>query len=148
MSLGHQVDLGAGTGPFHYNKVMGAAQTVKRRTALAEEILFFGVIRLRGGVHPGDAVEHHLGADVADRFEQHRIHVAMGRDPGRLGLDDLGPAHLRPLGRDAGVVRHVLGLERRHPESPVGKDPAQGGGDNGLAHIRTGPQHGQAGCFF
>ena len=142
---GHEVDLGAGAGTLHDDQVAGPAQPLQGGAALGKQMVLARVIGAARGLQPGSAVEHHLRALVAHRLEQHRVHVTVGRDPGRLGLNDLRPAHLQPLGRDPGIVRHVLGLERRHPQTPVGEDAAQGGGDHGFAHVRAGSEHGQAG---
>ena len=40
----------------------------------------------------------------------------VGSDARGLGLRGLGPADLAAVGGDGGVERHVLRLERRHPE--------------------------------
>ena len=144
----HEIDLGAGTSALHDHEVMGLPQPVQGRAALAEQKLLLPVVGLRRGLQPGAAVEHHLGPHIAGRLEQHGIHVHMRDDPGRFGLNDLRPPHLGALGRDPGIVRHVLSLERRNPDAAIGKDPAQGSRDDTLADIRSGPEDSQARCTF
>ena len=59
----------------------------------------------------GPAEDDDLAARVALRLDEHRIHAHVGLDAGREGLQVLRDADL-PAGDDAGVVRHVLRLER------------------------------------
>ena len=78
------------------------------------------------------------GAGLALRLQEHRVHVHGGRDARRPGLEGLGAADLAAVGRDGGVVRHVLRLERPHPEAPAGVEAGEPGNDQRLADIGAG----------
>ena len=82
------------------------------------------------------------------RLEQDGVHGHLGRDTGGLGLGRLGPPDLVPGGGHGRVERHVLGLERRHPDAAPGQQPAQPGHHRRLAGVAGGaadhqpaPQH-------
>ncbi len=94
------------------------------------------VARLHGGDHP--PLHHHLGADLALRLQQHRVHVDRGRHPGGPGLQRLRAADLAAVRGDGGVVRHVLRLERAHPQAPVGEGARQPRHDQRLADVGAG----------
>ena len=143
----HQVDLRARTGPLHHHGIEACANPVQRRGGRVKKRLCFRVVVCGRGVFQYFSEQHHLGAALAGRFEQYGIHVHVRGDAGRLGLDDLGPAHFQPFRGDPGVVGHVLGLERGDGKPPVGKTPAQGCRDDALSHVRSGPQHRQAICL-
>ena len=145
--LGHEVDLGAGAGPFHHHEVVGRAQALQGLGRLPEEPLLALVVIAGGAVAVNAAQQDHLGADLGGRLEQHGVHVDMRGQLGRLGLDDLGPPHFKPLRGHAGVVGHVLGFEGGHPHSPPDERPAQGGRDHALAYVRAGSQNGDAGSY-
>ena len=81
----------------------------------------------RRGIAPDPALNHHLGAGLGLRLEQHRVHVGDRRDAAGARLQRLGPADLAAVGGDRGVVRHVLRLERPHGQPAPGKGAAQPG---------------------
>ena len=93
------------------------------------------------------SVHHHLRSAVGLGFEQHRVHVHRRRKPGGAGLERLRTADLAAAGTRRSVVRHVLGLERRHPESTPPRQPAQPGHDHGLADVRAGTLDHQRPAF-
>src|SRR5215831_10329060 len=62
-----------------------------------------------------------------------------------MRLEDLGARHLEAIEGDAGLIRHVLRLERHHVEAFVGEQAAQAGGHDALAHVRRGSQYGEGG---
>ncbi len=83
-----------------------------------------------------------LGAGVALRLQQDRVHIdRRGRTAGqslqRLRPADLAGATLRIGRNDGGVVGHVLRLERPHPQAAIGEDAAQTGDQHRLAHVRA-----------
>jgi hypothetical protein len=143
--LRHEVDFGAGAGALQDDQLECPAQAFQRPGCFSEQMLLLGVVVARAAVPAAGPQQDHLAADVAGRLQQDGVHVHMGRYPGGLGLDDLGAAHLEPLRRHPGVVGHVLGLERRHFYAPPAEDAAQGRRDDALAHIRAGPEDGEAG---
>jgi hypothetical protein len=57
------------------------------------------------------AVDDDLGADIARRFQQHRVHVGVRRDAGRHRLQRLRATDFAAVGGDRAVQRHVLRLE-------------------------------------
>ena len=92
--------------------------------------------RLRRAEHA--ALHHHLRADLALRFQQHRIHVDARRHAGRPRLQRLGAADLAAIGRDGGIVRHVLRLERPDRQPARGKARHRPGHQKRLADIGAG----------
>ena len=91
------------------------------------------------------AVDDHLGAGIALRLEQHRVHMDRRRPPRRPRLKRLGPADLAAVGGDRGVVRHVLRLERCHLEPAPDERPAEPGDDHRLADMAAGALDHQGG---
>jgi antitoxin CptB len=71
------------------------------------------------------ALAPQLGADIALRLQQHRVHVDGRRGAAGHGLQRLGAADLAAVGGDGGVVGHVLRLERPHDQAAIGEQPAQ-----------------------
>jgi hypothetical protein len=51
---------------------------------------------------------------IRTRLQQHRIHRRLRSEAGGLRLQVLRAADLGAVGADAGIVGHVLGLERRN----------------------------------
>ena len=84
------------------------------------------------------SVHHHLRGPIGLGLEQHRVHVHRRGEPGRAGLEGLGPADLAPPGARRGVVRHVLRLERGDGDPAPACDPAEPGHDCRLPDIRAG----------
>ena len=72
------------------------------------------------------ALHDHLRADLALGLQQHRVHVHAGRHACRPRLQRLRAADLAAIGRDGGVVRHVLRLERPHLEPASREDAGTG----------------------
>src|SRR5262245_53691754 len=89
---------------------------------------------------------NHLGTATAFRLEEDGIHVSSRGYTGGSGLHRLGASNLGPVGTHGGVIRHVLGLERRHPHATSGKEPAQGSDQETLAYRRTGALDHQHAC--
>ncbi len=66
--------------------------------------------------------------------------------PGRPGLHRLSDADLRAVLGDPGVEAHILGLEGRDPEAPIGEQAAEGGDKSALAGMGGGAEdHEKAG---
>jgi hypothetical protein len=114
-----QVDLGGGARALDEDEVGVFREAREAVQDGGQEPGFPGLVvaRLHGGDHP--ALHHHLGADLALRLQQDRVHVHGGRHPGGAGLERLRPADLAAVGGDGGVVRHVLRLERPDPQAPA-----------------------------
>ena len=112
------------------------------------EALFVG--KIFAGIHIAQDLSLHddLGARVGGRLEQDGVHAHVRQDPGRLGLHDLGPAHLQALLRDIGIEGHILGLEGGHPEAVLAEDPAQARGQKALARIGHGSLDHDRFCHY
>ena len=92
------------------------------------------------------ALHDHLRADLALRFEQHRVHMHRWLDIGRQSLERLGAADLAAFRRHGGVVRHVLRLERPDAESAPHQRASEPGDQQRLADARPRAlQHEDAG---
>ena len=133
-----QVDLRGAAGAFDQHEVGLFPQPREafehRRHELRLHLLVGG--RLGGAV---DAALHHdLRADLALRLEQHRVHVHARRDPRGARLQRLGAADLAAIRRDRGIVRHVLRLERPHPQAAIGEGARQRSDDQRFADIGAG----------
>ena len=102
------------------------------------------IARRRAALYP--AAQHDLRRAVRLRLQQHRVHVADRRDAAGPRLQRLRPADLAAICRHRGVVRHVLRLERPHPEPAPRKGARQPGDEQRLADIGAGAlQHQRAG---
>ena len=82
------------------------------------------------------AVQHDLRLSVALRLQQDRVHVGGDFYTGGGGLHRLRPSQFPASGRHPGVVRHVLGLERRHRTAVLVKDAAKRRCEHALANRR------------
>ena len=91
----------------------------------------------------GLAQHDDLRARVGLRLDQHRVHARLGRDARRRRLHDLRPPELAAVRCHAGVVAHVLGLERRDAQALVGQQAAERGGQVRLAGVRRAALHHQ-----
>ena len=79
-----------------------------------------------------------LRAGLRLRLQKHRVHVHRGRDPGGARLQHLRAADLAAVGGHAGIVRHVLRLERRNVQPAIRERATKSGHDQRLADIRAG----------
>jgi hypothetical protein len=84
------------------------------------------------------ALHDHLAAAVTLRLEQHRVHVDARRGEAGARLQRLGAADLAAVGRDRGVGRHVLRLERPHAQPAARKGAAESGDEQRLADVGAG----------
>ena len=99
---------------------------------------FVGVVVLRLHLAQRPAVDDHLGAGVAGRFEQHRVHVGVRLHSGGLGLYRLGATDLAAVAGDRAVEGHVLRLERRHADTLALEQAAQSGDHGAFTGIGGG----------
>ena len=137
-----EVDLGRAAGALDDDELVLAAQPVERRGHRRPQVRAALAPRHRGEVGPGDAVDDDLAAGVGLRLQQHRVHPHVGLDAGGPGLQPLGDADLAAVD-DAGVVRHVLGLERHDVDAVAGEPAAQRRDEPALAGVRRAPEHHQ-----
>ena len=98
--------------------------------------------QLRDG-EVGRAQHDDLRARVGLGLDQHRVHAGLRRDARGCRLHDLRAAELAAVVGHAGVVAHVLRLERRDPQALVGQDAAERGGQIRLARMRGAALHHQ-----
>ena len=140
---GSQVDLRRASSAFDDDDVVLVEQAVQRvandgpepRTALAP-----GQLRDR---EVGLAEHDDLRARVGLGLDQHRIHARLRCDARGGGLHDLRPPELAAVVRHAGVVAHVLRLERRHAQAFLGQQAAECGREVRLAGVRRAALHHQ-----
>ena len=125
----HQVGIGG--------KPAESAERPFQQAALQAGI----VLRIRpaGGAAGDDDLRAALGLGL----QQHRVHVHMRRDAGSARLEGLGASDLAALGRDRGIVRHVLRFERPDAQAAPRPGPAEARDNERLARIRAGPLHHQ-----
>ena len=113
-----QVDLGRAPGALDQHHVERRGQTgVGRQRRVAGDGLVI-VIPVRIQISRRAAVDDDLGVALAGGLEQDRVHIDHRLQTGRACLLRLGPADLAAVGRHRAVQRHVLRLERRHPDPP------------------------------
>ncbi len=129
-----EIELGRAARALDDHQIGARPQPCQRRGDHLPQLGFAAIIFAGGQGVPLFAQHHDLGPAVGLRFEQHRVHVHVGRDATRLGLCHLGAADLAAFGRDAGVVAHVLRLERRNSQPTTGVEPAQAGYQQAFAH--------------
>ncbi len=103
-----QVNLRRTAGAFQHQRLILSGQALVDREDLLAQAWLVLVIAHR--IHAGRHLphQHHLRLTVAGGLEQNRIHADIRRNPGRFGLENLRPAHLFAIRRNAGVQRHIL----------------------------------------
>src|SRR6185503_14928225 len=74
---------------------------------------------------PPLATHDDLRAGLAFRLEKDGIHMHRGFYSCRTRLQHLGASDLSSVRSRAGIVRHVLRLERRHAQSTIRKGTAE-----------------------
>lgn len=82
--------------------------------------------------------QDHLRTGIRMRLEQNGIHARVGVHAGRLGLDDLSAAHFVAGGRDPGIQRHVLRLERSRAVAVLAENAAVGRRQDAFARVGRG----------
>ena len=122
---GAQIDLGGRAGTFDHDHRVGRAQALMRGQHRLHRDGFVIVVSHRVHAGHGAAVNNHLRTGVAVRFEQHRVHVGVWRQPRGLRLNRLCASDLAPLGGHGTVERHVLRLERHHADALAGHPATQ-----------------------
>ncbi len=134
-----QVDLGGGARAFDDHHVVRGEQAVQTGANRRPQML-----RTGAPLHPGQIVataaeDDHLTVRVSLGLQQHRVHPHVRSATSGQRLKILGAAHL-PRRDDAGIVAHVLRLERRDAQSLAGIPPRERGGQETL----PGPARGSA----
>ncbi len=99
--LGHEIDFRTGTLPLQHHDIIGGAQLVQSPAGRIPQPVLFLVVLHSGKVLMHLPKQDHLGADLGNGLEQHRVHIHMGGNAGRFGLDNLGPAHFKSFRGDA-----------------------------------------------
>ena len=115
---GAQVDLGRAAGALDQDEVgLGRAGDRSYRAPSAAASASARDSRAAWHCRTTLALHHDLRADLALRLQQDRVHVHRRRHAAGARLQRLGAADLAAVGGDGGVVRHVLRLERPHPQA-------------------------------
>ena len=157
MSLARRLTSDAEPAPSTSTRSQSAASRPKLSSTAPSSVGFSRLVFARPRVAHDLALHDDLGADVALRLQQHRVHVHAGGHAGGPRLQRLGAADLAAVGRDGSVVRHVLRLERPHPEAAAREDAGQPRDQHRLADVRPraldhdgagGHQNSMPSCAF
>jgi hypothetical protein len=84
----------------------------------------------------GPALDDYLRRGIAVRFEQYRIHIAMGFETTGLCLYRLRPADLAAIDGNGAVQGHVLWFERCNADTLAPQDTAQAGDERAFTGVR------------
>ena len=140
---GAQVDLGRAPCSLSHDDVEARGEVVVRGVCGRGQVTSAGLPVRRRDLAGGVAHQDDMAAPVAAGLEQHRVHRRLRGNAGSQCLDPLCPADLggRAVGggADHRVVRHVLGLVRRHLHATSREGAAQAGGEDRLAGVRGRP---------
>ncbi len=131
-----QVDLGRAPRALDDDHVVRRPQA---RQALGHDRRQLRLTRaVLAEAHAGDGptADDELRAVVRLGLQEDRVHLHRRLDARGLRLRGLSPADLAAVGGDRGVERHVLRLERRHPETGAREDATEGRREQALAHAR------------
>ncbi len=99
---------------------------------------FVSVPEIIGRFHICPNLSHHdhLRTHIGGRLKKNRIHQHRRLHAAGLRLHRLGPSHFQSLLRHAGIQRHILRFERRHPIAILRKNAAESCRDQTLSGIR------------
>ncbi len=103
-----QIDFRGAPRPFQHHHLILCRQAL---VDLAHRFTQPGfVVVIADGIHiAGDfAHQHNLRPAIAGWLKQNWVHAHVGSNARRLGLKNLGSAHLFAIGCDTGVERHIL----------------------------------------
>ena len=138
-----QIDLRRAARTFHQDHaVLGAEALIGRHHRRLRDAL---VLVIGARVHGADgmAVNDDLRADIGVGFEQHRVHVAVGRKAAGPRLHRLSTADLTAIHGDRAIERHVLRFERRDACAATREQPAQARDQRALSRVRSRALHHQ-----
>ena len=138
-----QVDLRRAPRALDQHELDGPSQPLEALRHDPEECPLHLAVGPPVGARDGTASHDDLGAVIRLGLEEDRVHVHARLDTSGLRLRRLGAADLAAVGHRR-VQGHVLRLEGRHPIARAHEEPAEGGGQEALAHPRAGPLDHQA----
>ena len=157
MSVGAQIDLRRRAGALDQHEVGLGREVSEAFEHRAQQLGLHRLVLARLGVAQDLALHDDLRADLALGLQQHRIHVHAGRHPRGARLQRLGAADLAAVGRDGGIVRHVLRLEGPHAQAAPREDAGESRHQQRLADVRAraldhdgagGHQNSMPSCAF
>ena len=140
---GRQVDFGRRACALNHHHVVVGHQRIERFRDVGPDPGAALAPGHGGQRHIDLAQQHHLAVGVALGLEQQRVHAHIGHRARSQRLEVLGAADLATC-HHAGVVAHVLRLERRHLQALASVMPAQRSGEPTLASAAGGAQHHDA----
>ncbi len=141
-----QIDLGRASRTLDEDEVGRLGESREGGEDRRQQARRQSAVLTGAGGAPDPAVQHDLRTAFRLRLQQHRVHVGDGRNATGACLQRLSPADLAAVDRHRGVVRHVLRLERPHPQTLSGVGARQSRQQHGFADIRSGPlEHQRAG---
>jgi hypothetical protein len=137
--IGAQVDFRRAAGAFDQHQIGLRLQSRKTLQHRRHQLRFEGRIVPRAQGRDAFAMHDDLRADIGLGLEQYRVHVGMRLDTCGVRLQGLGTADLAAVDCHRGIVRHVLRLERQHPQAAVFCCARKAGDDERLAYVRARP---------
>src|SRR5690606_28104925 len=141
-----QVDFRRTAGALDDDHVVLRAQPLMRFEHRMHRNLFVIVIRARFHRADRPAVNDYLGAGVAVRFQQHRIHVGVRIEKTRLRLHRLRATYFATVDGDGTVERHVLWLERCNAYAAPRQHATNSRNQRAFSGIRSGALNHQCLC--
>ena len=130
-----QIDFRRRACALNDNDIIFLRQTVICLQNIRNQLFFVRIIVLCRHRAARHAVDDNLGAAIAGRLEQNRIHAHIRCNARRLCLHDLRASHLGAVRRDKRIERHVLRLKRRRLEPVLSENAAQCRNRQALARI-------------
>ena len=137
-----EVGLGRAAGALDHDQLVVGLQRRERVGHRRPEMVVSLLPRQRAHGPVDHTAHHHLAARVGLRLHEHRVHPHVGHDAGGARLQPLSDPDLA-AGDDAGVVRHVLRLVRRHVDALAPEPRAQRRRQQALPRRRRTPHHHQ-----
>ncbi len=119
-----QIDFRRASGAFQHNNVIFLRQTVIDRKDLLTQTRFIVMVTHRIHIGRHFPHQHDLRQAIAGRFEQHRVHTHIWRDPRGFRLKNLRPPHLFTIRRNTRIKRHILRFKRRGTQTILIKNAA------------------------
>ena len=133
-----EVDFGGAARTLDHDDVIFRSQTLIGRHDGREQLALAGIVVHGAQIAQDAAVHDNLAAGIGGGLEQDGVHAHVGCNPRRLGLDNLGAAHLAAGRGDKRIEGHILALKGGHAVTVLPENTAECGGEQALAHVGHG----------